>query len=155
MEGDLSDKNINIATLEKEISIFLKYQSLESCTRNEFAPILNNPSNFVEFVCFGLDKPTIDNIYDYISHRVLRDNFIDVEILQDILIFFIEIFNLKFNKIFFEIDQAEIGDLFNSTIQSKTAASKQTGTIDAVYLRGYNYNSPKLNTKKTSIVKVV
>lgn len=160
LESEIVTKNKNIASLENEISIFLKYNNLDFSIKSEFANTIGNPTSFAQFIAFGLDKQVIDNTYDFIAHGVLNGNLCEnttqLAILQEILIYFIELSNTKFKQNLFKIDTVKIGDEFNPTKHSKHKESKQSGSIDAVYLMGYTFTNPKTNniTEKKSIVMI-
>lgn len=143
-----------IRFFDEEYTMFYIYKSLNEESKAEIDKVFKDANAFDEFIARGLGKTEIEKLYDLISHRIMGRNYQDVEKLNQIYLSFVELFNKKFQKQVFEVDNIQLEQEFSATKHIKCTDSSQSGIIEKIYLRGFVYKSSQQSLEKKSIVKV-
>lgn len=138
----------------EEIAVFRVYQSLEFDTKEALVPVYKGAKRVDEFTVRGVGKNDIEKLYDVIFHRIMAKNFKDLEKLQEIFLYFVDLFNRKNNENVFTLDTVKLGDDFNPLKHTKCMDSQQSGAVARIYLRGFTYQSSQQSSEKRSIVRV-
>ncbi|MFI3201547.1 MAG: hypothetical protein R3Y54_08480 [Eubacteriales bacterium] len=91
----LSDTNTEqertIKSYEKELRMFLLYQSLGEDGKEILNSVLKGANCMDEFTVRGVGKPDIERLYDVISHRIMCRDYQYLEQLQEIYLYFIDL----------------------------------------------------------------
>ncbi len=152
LEGELKIAKSNIEKYKKEQAMFVEFNSLNEDAKKTLKGIFKLDS-FENFIACGSQRSNIDAIWVVIKNRIHANQFDDIEKLNNILKYFIEVFNKTTNTPTIKLQDVPIGEKFNPDYFIRSADSKPAGNITEIYLIGYD-NAINGNNINKSLVRV-
>lgn len=154
LQNDYNAINAENKSFKNDLKCFLTYNKLQEKTKTQLEGIFKNNVSPDVFFTLGTTKPSIENLFEIIKHKVVQKNHEDISELRDIYYYFIDVFNRKNGQVIFKLENVNVGDSFNPLEHTKCTESSQAGTISEIYVLGYDYLSAKQPSNKQTIVKV-
>lgn len=137
---------------QRQTHTFYKYQSLSEPCREALSGIFKGTS-FEEFLACGVQPGNIDALWEFSRTEALKGNLQDVAILEDIIAYFVHLYNGTNDSPILGIQQVNIGDTFDMDLHIRTQKSKPAGTISNIILTGLT-NAFTNEVIKKSVVEI-
>lgn len=152
LEEKLAYSNVIIEDYKSRYKIYDRLNALSENTLMDVSRIFKG-KNYEEFIACGAQIDSINSLWDYTKNKILLNKEFDVEVLTDIIQYFISLYNKTSDTPTFIIQEVNIGDEFDADLYIRTSDSRASGRILEVCLIGYaNKNTGKIIKK--SIVRV-
>lgn len=155
--GSLLDEHKKIASkvqkFEYDQNMFRLFTSLNQEVKSSLRGIFK-VDTYENFIACGAQRSNIDSLWDFAKNRVQKQQFDEIETLNQILLYFIDIFNQTSNSPTIKIQEVAIGTNFDTEAHIKSSDSvKPAGTINKIYLIGYqNYSNDKILNKAIVLI---
>lgn len=120
---------------QRQTQTFYKYQSLSEPSKEALSGIFKGTS-FEEFLACGVQPGNIDALWEFARTEAIKGNLTDVAILEDIIAYFVHLYNGTNESPILGIQQIFIGDTFDMDLHIRTQQSKPAGIITNVLLTG-------------------
>ena len=153
---DLAKQNKNLKQIADEFAKPLHYYSLycslPASAQKRFKSIINATTP-LSFLLSAGDKDNLLALWDDIKYRIDKMPENEIQILIELLAFFIELINVNYKSPLFELMMQEKGKQFDEERHIRSVnCSKYQGKIDKVLLPGiWNYN--KQEAERKSVVE--
>lgn len=159
IKTELEASNFNCKNLESHLlqeknrqHMFEKYMQLSEYAKNGLKGVFKQ-DDFENFISCGCQKSNIDTVWEFAKNLILSNKTEDLIDINDILTYFINLYNNISQKPTFSIQNVNINDVFDTSLHLKTQDSKSSGKISQICLIGYeNATNQKIINK--TIVKV-
>lgn len=138
--------------IETEQNIFYVYKGLPNSMKASLNGIFKQ-EKYENFLACGAQKANIDSLWEFIRNRVLNHRYEFLHELNEILCYFIEVYNAISETPTLEIQQVALKEAFDTARHIRTQDSKPSGWISQVYLVGYK-NAINQKIIQKSIVRV-
>ncbi len=152
LESKLKAEQDKVNKFESEQAIFGEFKSLNEDIKTTLKGIFKLDS-FENFIACGGQRSNIDAIWNVIKNCVQSNKFDDLDKLNNLLKYFIDVFNKTTNTPTIKLQEVAIGAKFNPEYFSRSTDSKPAGNITEIYLIGYD-NAINGNNINKSIVRV-
>lgn len=153
---DLSRKHreaiSKLTAIQEEFAIFYRFQSLSPRTREELQEYFKGDT-LTSFLACGVQRECFENLWMFVKQRIMDGNTEELEILTELVYYFLDLFNSTYNSPVFELQTVNQNESFDALKHTRTADGSVSGRIETVLLRGYsNVNTGR--RIRSSIVKV-
>lgn len=137
---------------QRQTHTFYKYQSLSDSCREALSGIFKGTS-FEEFLACGVQPGNIDALWEFSRIEALKGNLTDVAILEDIIAYFVHLYNGTNDSPILGIQEVDVGDTFDVDLHIRTQKSKPAGVITNIILTGLT-NAFTGEVIKKSVVEI-
>lgn len=120
---------------QKQTHIFYQYQKLSTQSYEALSGIYKGNS-FEEFLACGVQPGNIDALWEFARNEALKNNYDDVTILEQMIIYFVNLYNGTNESPILAFQQVCPGDAFDPDCHIRTQESKAAGAISNVILTG-------------------
>lgn len=120
---------------QRQTKTFYQYQSLSKSSREALSGIFKGTS-FEEFLACGVQPGNIDALWEFARTEALKENMADVAILEEIITYFVHLYNGTNDSPILGIQEVSVGDTFDMDLHIRTQKSKPAGTVRKVLLTG-------------------
>jgi len=120
---------------QRQTHTFYQYQSLSSQSKDSLSGIFKG-SSFEEFLACGAQPGNIDTLWEFSRSQALTGNLEDVLILEEIIAYFVRLYNGTNDSPILAFQKVEAGDAFDADLHIRTQTSKPAGNISKVILTG-------------------
>lgn len=120
---------------QKQTHTFYLFQSLSKSSLDALSGIFKG-SSFEGFLACGVQPGNIDALWEFTRTEALQGNEKDVEILVQIILYFVNLYNGTNTSPVLAIQPVKEGDSFDVDEHIRTQTSKAAGTISKVLLPG-------------------
>lgn len=146
---EINNLQCEFLSMKKSYNLFL---SLNDEIKNDMISILRG-DKIENFVYAGVQYKNIESIWEYAKNRAINGKFEDLDKLQNIIINFLDAYNMIYNSPLYEVQKVENGDDFDEERFIRGYKSRITGVISGVDLLGYvNLVNDKIIKK--SVVRI-
>lgn len=148
-ETKINKLNSQFSSIKKSYALFL---NLENDIKNDMAAILKG-NKIENFVYAGVQYKNIEAIWEYAKNRAVNGQIDGLDKLQNIIINFLDAYNMIYNEPIYKIQDVSIGDEFDEEKLIRGYNSKISGMVSDINLLGYvNVVTGKI--VKKSVVRV-
>ena len=133
--------------------LFCAYRKVSAPSKRLLSGVFVKSDDFTSFICGCAQDRSLEKIWDVIKGCLAQGDTNDAEILWDIFEYAVELVNSAKTERIYEIMDATPGIPFDLDCHALTAESKAQGTIQEVYLLGYQ-NIYANRVERKSIVRV-
>ena len=123
------------AVFQKQTHAFYLYQSLSEQSREELTGIFKG-TNFENFLACGVQPGNIDALWEYARSAALAGNLEDVSLLNQIITYFVNLYNDTNEAPILGFQNVSVGDAFDVDLHIRTQCSKPAGSITTILLTG-------------------
>lgn len=142
-----------VLVIERERqSMFEVYKNLAMSTKSDLSAVFKQET-FENFIACGCQRSNIDTIWEFTKNLILSEKMDELTELNQILQYFIQQYNNISQNPTLAIRKVNIGDEFDTSVHIKSADSKSSGKVTAIYLLGYENTINQKIINKT-IVRV-
>lgn len=120
---------------QRQTQTFYQYQSLSDQCKDALSGIFKGTS-FEEFLACGVQPGNIDTLWEFSRNQALEGNTEDVPILEQIIAYFVRLYNGTNDSPILAFQEVSIGDSFDVDLHIRTQTSKASGEISNVILTG-------------------
>lgn len=120
---------------QRQTHTFYQYQGLSEQAQDALSGIFKGTS-FEEFLACGVQPGNIDTLWEFSRGQALEGNFEDVVILEQIIAYFVHLYNGTNESPILAFQKTSPGDTFDVDLHIRTKDSKASGTISRVLLTG-------------------
>lgn len=146
------EQNKIIDKINTETEIFEKYKNVSPETKDTLRGIFKEDTYKVFLAC-GTQRDNIDALWEVIRVRIMAEKFEDLDVLVEMLNFFIDVYNKTSTDPIFKMQEINIGEEYDKEIHTRDATSKPNGKVEKVLLPGYvTIRTDKI--EKKSIVRL-
>lgn len=137
---------------QRQTGTFYQYQNLSEQCRDALSGIFMGDS-FEEFLACGVQPANIDTLWEFSRGQALKGNLEDTEILEQIIAYFVRLYNKTNKSPVLGFQNVSIGDAFDVDLHIRTQSSRAAGTISRVLITGLT-NAFTGEIIKKSVVEV-
>lgn len=123
------------AIFQKQTHAFYLYQSLTETSLEELSGIFKG-TNFESFLACGVQPGNIDALWEYARSAALAGNLDDVSLLNQIIAYFVNLYNNTNEAPILGFQNVSVGDAFDVDLHIRTQSSKPAGQITTILLTG-------------------
>ena len=123
------------AIFQKQTHAFYLYQHLTDQSKEELSGIFKGKS-FETFLACGVQPANIDALWEYARQAALAGNLEDVELLNQIIAYFVNLYNITNDAPILGFQNVSVGDAFDVDWHIRTQNSKPAGMISKILLTG-------------------
>lgn len=123
------------AIFQKQTHAFYLYQSLSEQSLEELSGIFKG-TNFENFLACGVQPGNIDALWEYARGAALAGNLEDVALLNQIIAYFVSLYNNTNEAPILGFQNVSVGDAFDVDLHIRTQSSKPAGSITSILLTG-------------------
>lgn len=138
---------------QRQTHTFYQYQSLSDQSKEALSGIFKGTS-FEEFLACGVQPGNIDTLWEFSRNQALEENLEDIDILEQIIAYFVDLYNRTNESPILAFQKVETGDSFDVDLHIRTQKSKAAGKISKVLLTGLT-NAFTGEVIKKTVVEVV
>lgn len=109
--------------------------------------------SFEEFLACGVQPGNIDTLWEFSRNQALKGNLEDTAILEQIIAYFVRLYNGTNKSPILAFQKVAVGDSFDIDLHIRTQSSKAAGTISNILITGLT-NAFTGETIKKSVVEV-
>lgn len=120
---------------QRQTHTFYQYQSLSAQSKDALSGIFKG-SSFEEFLACGVQPGNIDTLWEFSRSQALAGNLEDVTILEEIITYFVQLYNGTNEAPILAFQEVAAGDFFDVDLHIRTQTSKAAGNISKVLLTG-------------------
>lgn len=120
---------------QRQTHTFYQYQSLSEQSREALGGIFKGTS-FEEFLACGVQPGNIDTLWEFSRNQALEGNLEDVLILEQIIAYFVHLYNKTNESPILAFQKVTEGDSFDVDLHIRTQKSKAAGTVSKIILTG-------------------
>lgn len=124
-----------IKVFRKQTKYFYEYQRLSEKSKEALSGIFRQDS-FENFLACGVQPDNIDALWEFTKNEAMQNNIDDVNILNEIIGYFVRLYNDTNETPVLELQQVNEGDMFDIDMHIRTPESKTAGNIQQVILGG-------------------
>lgn len=122
--------------LELEQQMFNNYKNLPPDIKTSLKGIFK-AETYENFIACGCQRSNIDTLWEFIKNRTVNMELSHLTELNEIFVYFIELFNGVSSNPVLKIQDVAIGEAFDTAEHIRTKNGKSSGKIAEVYLAGY------------------
>jgi hypothetical protein len=120
---------------QRQTHTFYQYQGLSEQSRDALSGIFKGNS-FEEFLACGVQPGNIDALWEFSRGQALAGNAGDVAILEQIIAYFVQLYNGTNESPVLAFQQTQPGDRFDVDLHIRTQDSRPSGKISNILLTG-------------------
>ena len=120
---------------QRQTQIFYEYQGLSKQSYEALSGIFKGTS-FEEFLACGVQPGNIDTLWEFSRSQALAGNTKDVAILDQMITYFVNLYNKTNESPILDFQKVESGDTFDVDLHIRTQESSASGIISNVLLSG-------------------
>ncbi|MCI8770252.1 MAG: hypothetical protein HFH73_03740 [Lachnospiraceae bacterium] len=140
------------AIFQRQTATFYQYQGLSEQSKDALSGIFMGDS-FEEFLACGVQPGNIDTLWEFSRNQALKGNLEDTAILEQIIAYFVRLYNGTNKSPILAFQKVAVGDSFDIDLHIRTQSSKAAGTISNILITGLT-NAFTGETIKKSVVEV-
>ena len=137
---------------QRQTGTFYLYQALSEQCKDALSGIFRGDS-FEEFLACGVQPGNIDTSWEFSRNQALKGNLEDIAILEQIIAYFVRLYNGTNKSPILAFQDVKAGDPFDIDLHIRTQTSKAAGTISKILITGLT-NAFTGETIKKSVVEV-
>lgn len=120
---------------QRQTHTFYQYQHLSAQSKEALSGVFRGDS-FEEFLACGVQPGNIDTLWEFSRNQALEENLKDVEILEQIIAYFVRLYNGTNESPILAFQKVNVGDSFDADLHIRTQKSKAAGTITKILITG-------------------
>ncbi len=120
---------------QRQTSTFYQYQNLSAQSKEALSGIFRGES-FEEFLACGVQPGNIDTLWEFSRSQALAGNLEDTVILEQIIAYFVRLYNGTNESPILAFQNVQEGDSFDADIHIRTQTSRAAGTVSRVLITG-------------------
>lgn len=120
---------------QRQTHTFYQYQSLSEPSREALSGIFKG-SSFEEFLACGVQPGNIDTLWEFSRNQALEGNLEDVTILEQIIAYFVHLYNGTNESPILAFQEVKPGEAFDVDLHIRTQESRAAGKISRILLTG-------------------
>ena len=137
---------------QRQTGTFYQYQALSEQSKDALSGVFRGES-FEEFLACGVQPGNIDTLWEFSRSQALKGNLADIDILEQIIAYFVHLYNGTNKSPILAFQNVRPGDPFDIDLHIRTQTSKAAGTISKILITGLT-NAFTGETIKKSVVEV-
>ena len=149
--GELAATKQDLATTQQELErtkaerfqrgweLFKIYQKKEASFHDalKLKGVIPRADNFESFICSGVSSDSLETLWDIIKDRRYRGETKDLQFLQDLFEYRLELFNASKSAPVYEMLKVQVGDPYMQREQVVDSSGSSQGVVREVCLQGY------------------
>ena len=120
---------------QKQMQVFYQFYKLSDQSLQSLNGIFKGTS-FENFLACGVQPANIDALWEFAKVEALNGNYEDVALLNDIIKYFVKLYNDTGDTPALGIQEVKESDIFDIDLHIRTSDSKAAGYIDKIILLG-------------------
>lgn len=120
---------------QRQMQTFYQYQNLSEQCKDALSGIFKGTS-FEEFLACGVQPGNIDTLWEFSRNQALEGNTDDLPVLQQIIAYFVHLYNVTNDSPILGFQTVSVGDAFDVDLHIRTQSSKASGAITDIILTG-------------------
>ena len=117
--------------------LFKIYQKKEASFHDTLKGVIPRADNFESFICSGVSSDSLETLWDIIKDRRYRGETKDLQFLQDLFEYRLELFNASKAAPVYEMLKVQVGDPYKQREQVVDSSGSSQGVVREVCLQGY------------------